>query len=215
MSENVPMLRVGLTGGFATGKSHALAEFKRQGAYTLDADQLAHRVIEKDQPAYQELLQEFGEGILNSNCEIDRKKLAQIVFPDETKLKKLNAIVHPRVFEEEERELTQLQSRGRKRPFIVIVDAALLIETGSYKRYDKIVVVFCSPELQLARLVARDSLSPDEAALRIRRQMPILEKVKYGDYLIDTSGKYCDTQQQVKQVYLHLLADYEQVARER
>ncbi|MBI2149462.1 MAG: dephospho-CoA kinase, partial [Acidobacteria bacterium] len=100
-------------------------------------------------------------------------------------------------------------SRGRKRPFIVIVDAALLIETGSYKRYDKIVVVFCSPELQLARLVARDSLSPDEAALRIRRQMPILEKVKYGDYLIDTSGKYCDTQQQVKQVYLHLLADYE------
>ncbi|MBI2823043.1 MAG: dephospho-CoA kinase [Acidobacteria bacterium] len=207
-------MKVGLTGGIASGKSHALEEFKRLGAAVIDADRLAHRVMERGKPACQEVVREFGEGILLPDGEIDRKKLARIVFADEEKLKILNAIVHPRVFEEEAAELEAMRSSSIKESPIVIVDAALMIETGSFRRYDKIVVVFCPPELQLARLMARDDLSPEEAALRISRQMPILEKVRYADYLIDTSGKYSDTKRQIRQVYLNLLSDYEEMVRQ-
>lgn len=205
------LLNVGLTGGIGTGKSHALEEFRRLGAYTIDADELAHQAIERGKPAYQEIVREFGEAILQPDGEVDRKKLARIVFADESKLKCLNAIVHPRVSELQEEELRALQSKKRKRSPIVITDAALMIETGNYKRYDKIIVVFCTPELQFARLVARDGLSPEEAALRISRQMPITEKAKHADYLIENSGKYADTRRQIKQVYTNLLADYEQM----
>ena len=198
------MLIVGLTGGIATGKSHALAEFKRLGACVIDADLLAHRVIERGRRAYDEVVREFGETVLGAGGEIDRKKLGKIVFADESRLKRLNAIVHPRVFEEQEAELFALESRKRRKCRVVIVDAALMVETGSHKRYEKIIVVFCPPELQLARLMSRDKLSLEEAALRISRQMPILEKIKYGDYLVDTSGKFSDTRRQIKQVYREL-----------
>ncbi|HEV8130510.1 MAG TPA: dephospho-CoA kinase [Acidobacteriota bacterium] len=209
MSDSI--LRVGLTGGIGTGKSHALAEFGRLGAYTIDADKLAHRIIEKGQPAFDEIINQFGTDLLGPDGEIDRKKLGKTVFADEQKLSQLNAIVHPRVFEEEERELKALHFRQTRRSPIVITDAALMIETGSYKQYDKIIVVSCSPELQFARLIARDGLTPDEASLRISRQMPVTEKIKYADYLIENSGKYSDTQRQIKQVYVSLLADFEQM----
>ena len=208
---NEAVLSVGLTGGIGTGKSLTLAEFGRLGAYTIDADELAHEAIKKGKPAYHEVARQFGSEILQADGQIDRKKLAEIVFADEQKLKQLNAIVHPRVFELEESELRSLHSKRRRRSPIVITDAALMIETGSYKRYDKIIVVVCAPELQFARLIARDGLSPDEAALRISRQLPTSEKAKYADYLIENSGKYGDTRKQVKQVYANLLADYEQL----
>ncbi len=209
--QNKSMLTVGLTGGIGTGKSHALAEFRRLGAYTIDADELAHQAIAKGEPAYHEIVREFGGDILQADSQIDRKRLAGIVFTDEQKLKRLNAIVHPRVFEAEETELRSLPSKKRKRSPIVITDAALMIETGSYKRYDKIIVVVCASELQFARLIARDGLSPEEAAQRISRQMPTAEKAKYADYLIDNSGKYNDTRKQIKQIYANLMADYEQM----
>lgn len=202
------MLKVGLTGGIATGKSHALAEFRSLGAHTIDADEIAHRVITRGRPAYDEILEHFGSGILQQDGEIDRKALGRIVFADEEKLKRLNAIVHPRVFEEEEKELREIETGMRKHSPIVITDAALMIEAGSYKRYDKIVVVSCIPELQFARLVARDGIPPEDAAIRISRQMPISEKVKYADYLIENSGKYNETRRQIRQVYASLMADY-------
>ncbi|MBI3940292.1 MAG: dephospho-CoA kinase [Acidobacteria bacterium] len=204
-------MKVGLTGGIATGKSYVLADFARLGARVIDADEVAHRVIRKGQPAYRELLREFGGQILGLDGEIERKTLGTLVFSDEAKLRKLNFIVHPKVFEEEERELHRVQSSGKERRAIIVVDAALMIETGSYKRYDKVVVVFCTPELQLARLIARDHLSPEEAALRISRQMPIMEKIKYADYAIDTSGKFVDTRRQVKRVYTRLVADQQRM----
>ncbi|HEY2931648.1 MAG TPA: dephospho-CoA kinase [Acidobacteriota bacterium] len=206
------MLKVGLTGGIASGKSHALAEFRKLGAHTIDADEIAHRVIARGRPAYEEILRVFGSEILLVNGEIDRKALGKIVFADEEKLKRLNGIIHPRVFEEEEWELQAFKAKAGRRSPIVIIDAALMIETGSYKRYDKIIVVFCLPELQFARLIARDGISPEEAALRISRQMPISEKAKYADYLIENSGKYNETQRQIRQVYASLMADHADLA---
>ena len=204
------MLKAGLTGGIATGKSSALATFVRLGAVGIDADRLGHRVIEKGRPAYLEAVREFGSRmILAADGEIDRKKLGAIVFADEAKLKRLNAIVHPRVFEEPQLE-TDAALAARSHP-IVMVDASLMIETGSYRRYDKIVVVFCAPEIQLSRLMARDHLTSEEAIQRISRQLPSEEKLKYAHYRIETSGTLEDTRRQVREVYGRLLGDYEEM----
>ena len=201
------VLRVGLTGGIATGKSHVLAEFQELGAFGIDADVLARRVVEKGKPAYQEIVREFGVEILRDDGAIDRRKLGRIIFGDEARRNRLNAIVHPHVYEEESAEVAAILAGNSRRPLIVITDAALIIETGSDRRYDRIVVVFCRPELQLARLAGRDEMSKREAEQRIRSQMPIAEKVRYGHYVIDTSGEYAETGEQVRRVYRSLLAD--------
>jgi dephospho-CoA kinase len=200
------MFCVGLTGGIACGKSNALRCFRRLGAHTIDADDIAREVVEPGKSAYQKILAVFGSGILGPDKRINRKALGGIVFSDSDSRLKLNAIVHPYVVEEEGKRISALESnKSRSKSPIVVVDASLMIETGTYGKYQMIVVVYCPPHIQLQRLMLRDGISETEARQRIESQMPTLEKLKYGDYVIETSGKLSDTYLQVKHVYSELL----------
>ncbi len=200
------MLKVGLTGGIACGKSFALKEFERLGVSGIDADEIAHQVIEKGRPAHREVVDAFGDGILQEDGEIDRKALGKLVFGDGEALHRLNGIVHPYIFEEEHRRLAALENPlSNLRPTIAMVDAALMIETGSYSRYDKLVVVYCRPEIQIRRMLYRDQVSEEDALKRINSQLPVLEKVKFADYVIENSGTLSDTREQIRQIYAELV----------
>lgn len=182
--------------------TRALAEL---GAYIIDADELAHKQLEPGCDAYREIVGRFGRQILNEDGTINRKKLADIVFHDDVARSDLNRIVHPRVLAEEEklrRDFCEIDPAA-----IVVVDAALLIETGNHRRFDKLVVVACDPHVQLLRLMERDRLSLEDALARIRAQMPIAEKVKYADYVIDTSGTLRETRKQVENLYRELVIE--------
>ncbi len=196
------MLKVGLTGGIACGKTYVTEQLRTRGCEVIDADQVARKVVEPGQPAYQDIVLEFGPEILQPDGTIDRAKLGAIVFADTDRRARLNAIVHPRVHEMQSLWMAEVAERNPAT--IVVVDAALMIESGGYKRFDKIVVVYCAPEIQLARLIARNNLSVEEAARRIAAQMPSAEKLKYADYSIDTSGGFAPTDQQIETLYAEL-----------
>jgi len=147
------MLKVGLTGGIGCGKSHILREFHKLGVYTIDADEIAHEVILPDQSAFEQILETFGPEILASDRTIDRKKLGEKVFSDEKAREKLNRIVHPLVLEEEARRIAEFEERENPKSPIIMVDAALMVETGSYRKFDSVVVVYCPPPGSVA---ARD-----------------------------------------------------------
>jgi dephospho-CoA kinase len=199
------MLKIGLTGGIATGKSYVLVILRELGCEVLDADQVAHEVIERGQPAYKEIIDHFGEAIAGPDGRIDRAKLGEIVFTDKSEREKLNSIVHPKVFQTQARWFEEII---RKNPSaIAVVDAALMIETGSYRRFDKLVVVYCTPELQLERLMQRSNLKREDALARISAQMPSAEKLKYADYTIDTSNGFEDTRRQVEAIYRNLVEE--------
>lgn len=196
------MLRVGLTGGLASGKSFVGESLAAMGCHLLKADELGHRLLEPGTPVYEQVVQEFGREILGEEGRIMRRALASIVFDDPDRLAQLNAIVHPAVIEEEERwirEASKADPHG-----IAIVEAAILIETGSYRRFDKIVLAVCTDEQQIERAMKRDGLSREEAMARLRRQMPLAEKRKFADYVIDTSGEKEQTLEQVKRLYEEL-----------
>ncbi len=196
------MLKVGLTGGIATGKSYVTRLLRQLGCEVVDADLIAHQVIEPGQPAYQEIVSEFGSEIVGEDGAIDRARLAAIVFADPARRQRLEAIVHPRVKEAQERWLVEVAARNPEA--IAIVDAALLIEAGAYRHFDKVVVVYCEPQLQLERLMKRNQLTREEALSRISSQMPAAEKRKYADYVINTSGSFAETRQQVLALYQEL-----------
>ncbi len=196
------MLRVGLTGGLATGKSFVGRTLADLGCFWIQADELGHRVLEPGGEAYGEVVAEFGRGILDEEGRIDRRKLAGQVFGDPEKLAKLNRIVHPLVIRLEEKLLAEYGARHPEG--IAVVEAAILIETGSYKRFDRLIVTVCDPEQQIERAIRRTGMSREEVLARIRRQMPVEEKVKLADYVIDTSGAKEDTVRQVKRVYEEL-----------
>ncbi len=197
------MLHVGLTGNIASGKSHAARIFAELGAHIIDADKIAHDLIFPETPTYRKILDVFGPEILDPDRAIDRRKLGSIVFRDGARRMELNAIVHPEVRTEVLRrivELEQVTARG-----IIIVDAALIVESGSYKLYDRIIVVHCDLSLQLSRVMARNNrLTADEARARMAAQMPAEEKLKYADYTIETSGTFRETRDQVDEVYRDL-----------
>lgn len=196
------MLKVGLTGGIATGKSYVAGVLRELGCEVIDADAVAHQVIEPGQPAYDEIVAHFGRSVLSDDGKIDRAKLGAIVFADQEQRAQLNAIVHPRVYEAQTRWLAEVAARDPQA--IAVIDAALMIETGSYRRFAKIVVVYCDPELQLERLMARNDLTREQAAARIAAQMPTAGKLQYADFTIDTSAGFADTRRQVEQVYAAL-----------
>ena len=199
------MLTVGLTGGIATGKSHVLSLLEKLGCYVVDSDALAHAAISSGQPAYSEIVEEFGDRVLGPDGSIDRARLGQIVFADSEARARLNAIVHPRVFAAQTRWFDEVRARQPiDKDTIAVVDAALLIETGAYRRFDCLVVVHCRPEIQLERLMARNHLSREEALKRVESQMPSAEKLKYADFEIDTSGTFEETRQQVEELYAKL-----------
>ena len=201
MREDV-MLKVGLTGGIATGKSYVLGVLRELGCEVSDADTLAHQAIEPGKPAYQDIVSEFGRGVLNEDGTINRVALGGLVFADVAKRERLNAIVHPRVYEAQAEWLAAVASRNPQA--IAVLDAALIIETGSYKRFDKVVVVWCEPELQLERLMARNKLPREQAEARIAAQMPSVEKLKFADFAINTSLGFEDTRRQVEALYAQL-----------
>ncbi len=193
------MLRVGLTGGYATGKSFVGRAMVNLGCHLLQADQLGHAVLARDGEAYATVIAEFGPSIVEPDGTIARKRLGDIVFRDPEKLAKLNALVHPAVFARQEVWFAQLPPDA-----VAIVEAAIMIETGSYRRYDRLVLTVCRPELQLSRGMARDALTEAQVRERLARQMPESEKRKYADFVIDTSGTPDDTLEQTAQVCAQL-----------
>jgi dephospho-CoA kinase len=196
-------LKAGLTGGIAVGKTFVVSVLRELGCQVIDADLLAHQAIEPGKPAYQEIIREFGQEVVAESGEIDRARLGAMVFAEPGLRAKLNGIVHPRVFEAQAKWLAEVEARSPGA--IAIVDAALLIETGAYKRFEKVIVVYCAPELQLERLMRRDNLSRQDAQARIASQMPSEEKLKFADYSIDTSGSFAETRLRVEAVYASLI----------
>ena len=189
------MLRMGLTGGIASGKSAVAALLRDMGFRVLDADSLAHKLMEPGQPAHDEILQEFGAGLADASGRIDRAKLASIVFAEPAKLARLNAMIHPRVEEMVFQQFAGWQRHGGRDA--VFVEAALLVESGIAKKLDGLVVAYCAPEQQLDRLRAR-GMSEVEAKRRIAAQLPVGEKLRHAAESIDCSGKLEETRAQVR-----------------
>ncbi len=196
------MLKVGLTGGLASGKTFVAAELEKLGCHTISADRLGHEVLKRDGEAYDEVVREFGSGIVGSDGEIDRKVLGGVVFADPARLKVLNALVHPHVFRRQEEFFEQV--REKDPGAVVVSEAAIMIESASYKRYDCLVLTVCPPELQIERYCEREGVGQDEARARLARQMPLEEKRKYADYIMDTSGTKEETAREVGELYRQL-----------
>ena len=189
------MLRLGLTGGIASGKTAVAAMLRELGFAVLDADSLGHTLIEPGQPAYDEVVREFGPAILGSDKRVDRAKLAAVVFADHAKLDRLNALLHPRIEVAAHRQFDEwARDATREAAF---VEAALLVEAGFHKKLDGLLVTWCRPEQQLERLRARGLSEPD-ARRRIAAQMPVDEKLRYATQKIDCSGTLEETRRQVE-----------------
>ena len=196
------MLRVGLTGSIAVGKSFVAATFIELGCHVLDADQTAREVVVPGSPGLYAVAKFFGEEIINADGTLNRQALGALVFADENKRQQLNHILHPFIIARQDDILRDWEKEDPAG--IAIVDAALMIESGGYKRFDKLIVVHCRPEVQLERLMLRNGLSRDEAQRRIDSQMPQEEKQKFADYLIDTSDGFEPARQRTAEVYQQL-----------
>jgi dephospho-CoA kinase len=197
------MLRVGLTGSIGVGKSFVASIFIELGCHVLDADQTAREVVMPGTPGLKALAEAFGEEFLNADGTLDRKRLGAMIFADQSQRERLNHILHPFIIARQDEILNAWEAEDPDG--IGIVDAALMIESGGYKRFDKLIVVHCRPEVQLERLMLRDKLSRDEALRRISSQMPQDEKQKYADYLIDTSDGYESTRTRSVEIYHQLI----------
>jgi len=199
------MLRVGLTGSIGVGKSFVASVFAELGCHVLDADQTAREVVMPGSPGLLAVRKAFGEEMLNPDGTLNRKQLASVVFVDEEKRQRLNSILHPFIIARQDEILNRWETKDPRGIGIGIVDAALMIESGGYRRFDKLIVVHCRPEVQLERLMLRDKLSRDEAQRRIDSQMSQEEKQKFADYLIDTSDGFELTRDQTLKVYNDLV----------
>lgn len=192
----------GLTGGVACGKSTVAGMLRELGARIIDADKIGHEMLLSTSPAFPELVAAFGRGILDSAGRIDRNKLGALVFADPAKLQQLNRIVHPRIIERTGHLAAEHCSQIPAA--VVIVDAALIYETGIAGRFVKTIVVWCRPEQQIERLMAKTTLSRGEAEQRVSSQMPAEEKRRRADFVIDCSGTFEDTRRQVEALYPRL-----------
>jgi dephospho-CoA kinase len=200
-----PFLLVGLTGGIATGKSTVDAILRELGAEIIDADVLAREVVEPGQPALAEIAAEFGPGVLGPDGRLDRKALGAVVFADPERRRRLEAITHPRIRERFQQRVDALAVRNFRG--LVFFDAPVMIESGHYRNMDRLVVVVTDEATQIARLMARDGIEGAEALRKIASQMPLAEKAKLADYVIDNSGASTATEKAVRRVYRALLED--------
>ncbi len=192
----------GLTGGIASGKSTVAGMFHQLGAQTIDADRISRDLTRPSSPAYQAIVARFGAEILAPSSEIDRKKLAELVFADSEKLQALNVLLHPVILAEtEKRAAGHLQSDPRA---VVIVEASLIYEIKVTSRFRKIIVAWCPTEQQIERFMAAKQLPREAAERRLAAQMPAEEKRRHADYVIDTSGSKEDTRRQVEALYPEL-----------
>ncbi|MDQ3748062.1 MAG: dephospho-CoA kinase [Acidobacteriota bacterium] len=196
------MLKIGLTGSIAVGKSFVCEVFRELGVFVLDADQTAREVVAPNTKGLKAIVENFGAEVLQPNGELDRIKLGATVFADEAKRQLLNSIVHPLVIEKQN---NWLRARETESPNgISIIDAALMIESGGYRRFEKIIVVWCDSATQLQRLVSRNKLNEQEALKRINAQMPQEEKKRYADFLIDTTQGFESARRQTFEVFEQL-----------
>jgi dephospho-CoA kinase len=201
-------LLVGLTGGIATGKSTVTGLLASPSVRVVDADRLAREVVEPGTPAHAQIVAEFGRDVLQPDGRLDRARLAEIVFPDPAKRKRLEAITHPAIRARFERIMADLERQGFDG--ILIWDAALLVESGGHNKMDKVVVVTTDPATQLKRLMARDGSTEEAARARTASQMPLAVKARAADYVIDNSGTREGTAARVRDVYRALLEDLRQ-----
>lgn len=195
---------LGLTGGIATGKSTVTSMLRERGIPVIDADQIAREVVEPGKPAYEAIVRYFGRDILLADGQIDRKKLGEIVFSDEAKRQKLNAIVHPEVRRVMREEAEAAEQNGAR---IVFMDIPLLYESKLTHMVEKVVVVYAPPSMQLARMMERDELEEEQAYKRLRAQFPIEQKVQEADFLIDNSQSREQTERQVEELLAKILAE--------
>lgn len=199
------MLKVGLTGGVACGKSAVGQMFVSRGARLVQADEISHRLMQPGQPVYAEVLKHFGPGIVQTDGHIDRKKLADAAFGS-GRIQELNRLVHPAVIAEQERWMQEI---GAREPAaVVIVEAALILEAGVQKRFDKLVVVSCHPEQKVERFAKRHDLDVESARREVERrsaaQWPDDRKAAAADYVIDNSGSLVETERQAEMVFAQL-----------
>ena len=201
------MLRVGLTGSIAVGKSFVTGVLAELGCRVVDADVVARRVVEPGAEGLRRIVEAFGGWVLRPDGTLDRAAVSAVIFKDEAKREQINSLLHPLIIAEQD-ELLQSWELEDPRG-IGVVDAALLIESGGHGRFDRLIVVHCHPLVQLERLMRRNNLSREEAAARISAQMPQEEKLRYADFKIDTSGSYEESRRQTEEVYAELrkLAD--------
>lgn len=188
-----------MTGGLASGKSFVGQALGDLGCHLIQADLLGHEVLLPGGEAYQLVISHFGSEILDDSGRIDRKRLGSQVFGDPDRLALLNSIVHPPVIRREAELIARAEAADPNG--IAVVEAAILIETGSYQRFAKIILVVCTEEQQIQRAMKRDGVGREEVVARLRRQMPLEEKRKFADYVIDTSGEKENTLRQTREVY--------------
>ncbi|MBA2524225.1 MAG: dephospho-CoA kinase [Pyrinomonadaceae bacterium] len=196
------MLRIGLTGSIGVGKSFVAGALAELGCHVLDADQAAREVVAPGSAGLSAVVGAFGEGVLRKDGTLDRQQLGSLIFDDQGKRQLLNSTLHPYILalqDEQLREWESLDPEG-----IAVVDAALMIESGGFKRFDKLIVVHCQPEVQIERLMARDNLTREEAQKRIDAQMPQEAKQRFADYLIDTSQGFENARKRTGEVYEEL-----------
>jgi dephospho-CoA kinase len=198
-------LRVGLTGGIASGKTTVALTFRRLGAVVVDADTIAHHLLEPGGSAYDAVVSRFGAGILDDEGRIVRSVLAGIVFSDDSARADLERLVHPRILEHAERRMAFELAR-RPAP-VAVLEAALLVETGLYRRFDRLVLAACSREVQLQRLLARGQ-TVDQAFARIEAQGALETKKAVADFVVDTEGTLEQTRTQTERVYASLVAEH-------
>jgi dephospho-CoA kinase len=191
------MIKVGLTGSIGTGKSTVAKIFEKLGAYVIDADKVVHQLFENED-VKEEIVSTFGKSILDNQGKIDKKKLAQIIFTDKEKKKKLENILHPKVRQKIQEFIEDVYKKDENA--VVIAEIPLLIETGMYKNYDKVLVVYAPKDLQLKRLLEK-GFSEDEAKRRINSQMDIEEKLKYADIIIENTSSLKELEEKVKDIY--------------
>jgi dephospho-CoA kinase len=201
------ILRVGLTGGIASGKSTVRQMLHDLGAHTIDADKLVAQLYEPGQAGHTALVATYGDGILREDRTIDRAKLANVAFASPEESKKLNALIHPIVVHRTEELLHEYeQTHGDG---IAVVEATLMIESGGRNRYDRIIVADVDPETQIARGVAR-GLTREEVERRVAHQIPREERLRYADYVVDNNGDRAQLEAETRRVYAHLLADLDE-----
>jgi dephospho-CoA kinase len=195
------MIRVALTGGIATGKSYCAARLASKGVPVVDADQLAREVVRPGTPGLAAITRRFGAGVLRPDGALDRARLAETIFSDEAGRRDLEQIVHPAVYEAIQGWLRRAEIAGAP---LAVADIPLLYETGHERDFDRVIVAACTPDTQLARVIARNGFSHEEARQRIAAQMPIQEKVARADHVIRTDGTFEETDRQVDALLLSL-----------
>jgi dephospho-CoA kinase len=192
---------IGLTGGIGSGKSAVARMLAERGVPVVDADLLAREVVEPGRPAYEDIVREFGREVLAADGTIDRKRLGALIFGDDARRRRLNAITHPRIAAAGQEKIAAHAAAGAE---VVFYEAALLVENQLHRMLDGLVVVSAPPEVQVARVVARDGLSEDEAHARLRAQLPLADKVAVATHVIDNSGPLEATRAQVDRLLVSL-----------